>query len=65
LLKAKEKGITEGKNPMSLAASALYLSSVINEESATQKKIADASGISSVTIRNVGKLIRKNLDMSN
>jgi transcription initiation factor TFIIB len=50
---------------MSLAASALYLSSIINEESATQKKIADASGISSVTIRNVGKLIRKNLDMVN
>ncbi len=65
LFQAKEKGITEGKNPMSLAASALYLSSIINEESTTQKKIADASGISSVTIRNVGKLIRKNLGIEN
>jgi transcription initiation factor TFIIB len=65
LSKAKEKGITEGKNPISLAASALYLSSIINEESTTQKKIADASGISSVTIRNVGKLIKKNLGMIN
>jgi transcription initiation factor TFIIB len=65
LIKAKEKGITDGKNPISLAASALYISSVINEESVTQKKIADASGISSVTIRNVGKLIRKSLGMKN
>ncbi len=65
LLQAKEKGITDGKNPISLAAAALYLSSVIHEESATQKKIADASGISSVTIRNVGKLIRKSLGMKN
>jgi transcription initiation factor TFIIB len=65
LLKAKQKGITDGKNPISLAATALYLSCVINEEKATQKKIAIASGISSVTIRNVGKLIRKSLGMEN
>jgi transcription initiation factor TFIIB len=65
LFQAKEKGITDGKNPISLAAAALYLSSVINNENTTQKKIADASGISSVTIRNVGKLIRKSLGMNN
>ena len=65
LAKAKEKGITDGKNPISLAAATLYISSIINKESTTQKKIASASGISSVTIRNVGKLIRKNLGMHN
>jgi len=65
LLKSKQKGITDGKNPISFAAAALYLSCVINEEKATQKKIASASGISSVTIRNVGKIIRKSLEMSN
>ncbi len=65
LLKSKQKGITDGKNPISFAAAALYLSSIINEESATQKKIATASGISSVTIRNVGKVIRKSLEMEN
>jgi transcription initiation factor TFIIB len=65
LFQAKEKGLTDGKNPISLAASALYLSSIIHDESITQKKIADASGISSVTIRNVAKLIRKNLGIKN
>jgi transcription initiation factor TFIIB len=59
LFKAKEKGITDGKNPMSLASAALYLSCIINEEKATQKDLASASGISGVTIRNVAKIIRK------
>ncbi|HXV38851.1 MAG TPA: transcription initiation factor TFIIIB [Nitrosopumilaceae archaeon] len=56
---AKEKGITEGKNPISLAASALYISSLINGEKRNQKSLARASGISNVTIRNVSKIIRK------
>jgi transcription initiation factor TFIIB len=61
LIKAKEKGITAGKNPISLAAAAIFLSGIINKEVATQKNIAAASGISSVTIRNVAKIIKKNL----
>jgi transcription initiation factor TFIIB len=65
LFKAKEKGITDGKNPISLAAAALYLSCIINEEKATQKNIASASGISSVTIRSVGRIIRKSLEIDN
>ena len=60
LFKAKEKNITDGKNPLSLAASALFLAGIINEEKATQKDIAQASGVSSVTIRNVAKTLRKN-----
>ena len=64
LFKAKEKGINDGKNPISLASAALYLSCMINEEKATQKNIANASGISSVTIRNVAKIIRKSLKMN-
>jgi transcription initiation factor TFIIB len=59
LLQAKEKGITEGKNPISLAASALYLSSLINGERRNQKSLSQASGISNVTIRNVSKIIKK------
>lgn len=59
LLKAKEKGITAGKNPISLAASALYLSSLINGERRNQKSLSRASGISNVTIRNVSKIIKK------
>jgi transcription initiation factor TFIIB len=64
LQKAKEKGISDGKNPMSLAAAALFLSTVINQEGKTQGDIAKASGVSSVTIRNVAKVIRKNLEIN-
>jgi transcription initiation factor TFIIB len=61
LYKSKEKGITSGKNPVSLAATAIFLSGIINNEHVTQGKISKAAGISSVTIRNVSKLIRKSL----
>ena len=61
LYKSKEKGITSGKNPVSLAAAAIFISGIINEEKATQNNIAKASGISNVTIRNVAKVISKSL----
>jgi len=61
LYRAKEKGITEGKSPVSLAATAMFISGVLNEEDFTQNKIAHASGISSVTIRNLARVLRKSL----
>lgn len=61
--RSKEIGITDGKNPVSLAASAIFLSGVLNKEEVTQYKIAKSSGISSVTIRNVAKIMRKNLQI--
>jgi len=64
LSRVKEKGITAGKNPLSLASAALFLSCVINNEKSTQKNIANASGMSSVTIRNVAKAMRKSLNMN-
>ncbi|SHO46224.1 putative transcription initiation factor TFIIB [Nitrosotalea sinensis] len=57
---AKQKGLTDGKNPISLAATALFLSGTLNEENVTQDKIAKASGVSTVTIRNITKILRKN-----
>lgn len=63
--RAKQKGITDGKNPVSLAATALFISATLNNEKATQDKIATASGISSVTIRNVAKVLRKNIPLEN
>ncbi|HJT10065.1 MAG TPA: transcription initiation factor IIB [Candidatus Nitrosotalea sp.] len=63
LHRAHEKGITDGKNPVSLAATAVFLSGVINEEKITQNSIAKASGVSSVTIRNVARTLRKQLGM--
>ena len=60
---AKKKGIADGKNPLSLAATALFVSALMNGEKVTQDQIAKASGISSVTIRNVAKVFRKKMDI--
>ena len=46
------KGITSGKNPMSMAAAAVYLALQDNHEKVSQTRIAQISGISTVTIRN-------------
>lgn len=53
--------LSAGKNPMGLAAAVLYLSCRSNkEENQTQKDIADAAGITEVTIRNrVKDLLKK------
>ncbi|MGC1709796.1 MAG: transcription initiation factor TFIIIB, partial [Nitrosotalea sp.] len=61
LYRAKEKGITDGKSPVSLAATAMFISGLLNEEEFTQNTIANASGVSSVTIRNVARVLRKSL----
>jgi len=49
---AQERKESAGKDPMGLAASALYLACVINGVSITQREIADAAGVTEVTIRN-------------
>jgi len=52
LRKAEENKISSGKNPMGLAAAALYLASVRNGENKTQRDFAEAANITEVTIRN-------------
>jgi transcription initiation factor TFIIB len=61
--KAKEKEIAYGKNPMSLVGGALYLAAVINMEKKSQDEIAKACGMTNVTIRNVGTVLRKKLNL--
>ena len=58
---AVEKEISAGKNPMGLAAAALHISCVLNEERKKQADIAKASGITAVTIRNRSMALRKDL----
>jgi transcription initiation factor TFIIB len=41
-----------GKRPMSLAATILYLSCLKNDEAVTQKELAEAAGVTEVTMRN-------------
>lgn len=52
LNQAKECGIVAGKDPMGIAAAALYLACIENGEDHSQKDISNASGVTEVTIRN-------------
>jgi transcription initiation factor TFIIB len=52
LRRAEKERTTAGKDPMGLAAAALYIACVLNNEKRTQKVIADAAGVTEVTIRN-------------
>ena len=49
---AKDRGITVGKNPMSIAAAALYIAGVRTGERRTQQQLAVAAKTTPVTIRN-------------
>ncbi|MCV0400843.1 MAG: transcription factor TFIIB [Nitrosopumilus sp.] len=53
--------ISTSKNPMAMAAAAINLASVLNNEKVTQLKIANVSGISAVTIRDRTKEIKEKL----
>ncbi len=50
--RAKKAGITVGKNPMSVAAAALYIAGVKTGERRTQQQLANAARTTPVTIRN-------------
>jgi len=63
LLQLSENGTSAGKNPMALAAAALYLACVLNGEKKTQSEIAKASGITSVTIRNRYASLKKEIKL--
>jgi len=58
LKKAEESQSLAGKDPMGLAASALYLASLKTGEKISQKQVAVASGVTEVTIRNRCKGLR-------
>jgi transcription initiation factor TFIIB len=50
-----KKEFSAGKDPMGMAASVLYLASLKNGENITQKHIANAAGVTEVTVRNRAK----------
>jgi transcription initiation factor TFIIB len=60
-----KRGITAGKDPMGLAASVLYLSSFNVGEHVTQSHIAEAAGVTEVTLRNRFKDLRSKLQILN
>jgi len=56
-------GVSAGKDPMGLAAAALYLACVMLGENKTQKDIAQAAGVTEVTIRNRYKDLKEKLKL--
>jgi len=61
LLMAREARISAGKDPMGLAASALYVACTLEGEGKTQKEVAEAARVTEVTIRNRYKSLRQSL----
>lgn len=59
LNKAKKVGMIAGKDPMGIAAAALYIACISNGETKSQKDISIASGVTEVTIRNRCAGLRK------
>jgi transcription initiation factor TFIIB len=56
-----KSGISAGKDPMGLAAAVLYLSCLKTDENKIQRYIADAAGVTDVTLRNRYKNIINHL----
>ena len=63
LRKAREMRASAGKDPMGLAAAALYIACLQNDEKKTQKDIAEAAGVTEVTVRNRYKSLKKQLHL--
>ena len=61
LVRAKQMRISAGKDPMGFAASALYVACTLEGEAKTQKDVAEAAGVTEVTIRNRYKGLREAL----
>ena len=61
LFAAKQNRITAGRGPEGLSASATYIASVLTGERKTQRELAEISGVTEVTIRNVYKTLVNNL----
>jgi transcription initiation factor TFIIB len=64
LKEAQDSHESAGKDPMGLAAAALYLSCVKNGEELTQRDIAEAANVTEVTIRNRYKSLKTDHDTS-
>ena len=63
LKQAQKSEVSAGKDPMGLAAAALYLSCVKNTEDKTQRDIAQAANVTEVTIRNRYKGLKESLNL--
>lgn len=63
LEKAQKSELTSGRGPTGIAAAALYVAALINNEKRTQREVADIAGVTEVTIRNRYKELLKKLNL--
>ncbi len=63
LRRARHKRIATGKDPMGIAATVLYIGCLQNNEKKTQKEIADAAGVTEVTVRSRYKALQRELNL--
>ncbi len=63
LQKAKDVRVVVGKGPAGIAAAALYIAAFMNGKNITQRKLAKASGVTEVTVRNRYKGLDKSLGL--
>ena len=63
LREARKKRAAAGKDPMGLAAAALYIACLQTNEKKTQKEIAEAAGVTEVTVRNRYKTLKRQLKL--
>jgi transcription initiation factor TFIIB len=64
LRKAKDhNGLTTGRDPRGLAAGALYIASILTDNRVTQREIANAAGVTEVTVRNRYKELVRELQI--
>ena len=61
---AKKKNIIAGKDPMGLAAAALYIACAMDGDRKTQKEISEAAGVTEVTVRNRFKGLKVSLNLN-
>jgi len=60
---AGKKRVVAGKEPMGLVAAALYIACVLEGERKTQKEVAEAAGVTEVTVRNRYRDLKDSLDL--
>ena len=61
ILEAQRKGVSVGKDPMGIAASVLYLAGQATGEYRTQADIANAAGVTEITVRNRARELKTRL----
>lgn len=63
LQKAEVSNLMSGRGPAGIAAAALYVAALLNNEKRTQRAVADVAGITEVTIRNRYKELLEKFDL--